>query len=436
MTIVLRQVIIERITQDAVNMDTDQQRRELQQARRHLQENRIDAGKQLLQVLANQNYAPAQCDLGIVLLMESQDEATARLAVSLFSQAERQQHAQAIYQLACISLSDTIEPLDWQCLSERLSACCAMENPSALCDAAVFLAQFGTPEQQAMSTGLLEVSALLGNGVALALLGERLARGFRCVPDPARANSIRRIARGLALPVPEPDPAHGFSAPEPAAKPVLPASFALLDLSQSANAGAGAVLDERISLMAFPGLLSAEECLYIQCLGGPQLQPSRSVDPHGRWHLNQIRTSHDFQFLPEHEELTLKLLQRRLANAAGLPLKNAEPLILLRYLPGQEYKAHRDHLPPSRFTPLEAGGAGQRLRTVIVYLNEPTAGGETEFPLLGQRITPHTGHALRFDNIDHESQLIGDSLHAGATVNQGVKWICTLWIRQNTLRLL
>jgi hypothetical protein len=311
-----------------------------------------------------------------------------------------------------------------------------MEHPSALCDAAVFLARFGTPEQQAMSTDLLEASALRGNSVAMTLLGERLACGFCCAPDPARANSIRRIARRQAMPVPEPEAALGFSAPEPASKPTIPAPFPVLDLSQSAVAAEGEMLDERAELMIFPELLLAEECLYIQCLGAPLLQPSLSVGPDGQWHLNQVRTSHDFQFLPEHEELTLKLLQRRLANVAELPLKNAEPLILLRYQPGQEYKPHRDHLPPSQFTPASAGGAGQRLRTVIAYLNEPAAGGETEFPLLGQRITPRMGHVLRFDNIDGDGRLIGGSLHAGAPVNQGVKWICTLWIRQGVLRML
>lgn len=368
--------------------------------------------------------------------MQAVDADSARQALELYRQAERQHFPEASYQLACISLNDALEPLDWRRLSQRLAVCCTALNASALCDAAVFLAQFGTPEQQAMSTDLLELSALHGNTVAMALLGERLAHGFRCTPDPARANSIRRIALGLGLPVPEPDSAHGFSAPEPASKPALPTPFPVLDLSRSAAAGVGETLDERIQLTVFADLLSAEECLYIQCLGGPLLQPSRSVGPDGKWHLNQIRTSFDFQFLPEHEQLTLKLLQLRLANAAQLPLSNAEPLILLRYQPGQEYRPHRDHLPPSRYVALEAGGAGQRLRTVIAYLNEPASGGETLFPLLGQRITPRTGHVLRFDNIDGDNRPIGDSLHAGAPVNQGLKWICTLWIRQNTLRTL
>lgn len=417
-------------------MNPDQRQQQWHQARRDLQENRLESGKALLQVLANQDYAPAQCDLATVLLMQAVDTDTAQQALDLYRQAELQRYTQATYQLACISISETLEPLDWHRLSERLAACCTQKNSSALCDAAVFLGQFGTPSQKAMSTGLLEVSALQGNTVAMALLGERLVRGFCCAPDPLRANSIRRLARELGLPVPAPDAAHGFAAPEPAEPADIPTPFPALDLSQAVRAPEGTLLDERAQLMVFPELLSAEECLYIQCLGGPQLAPSISVDRDGKRHLNQIRTSHDFQFLPEHEELYLKLLQARLACAAGLPLKNAESLILLRYLPGQEYKAHRDYLPPSHFVPVASGGAGQRLRTVIAYLNVPTAGGETDFPLLGRRIVPQLGHVLRFDNIDAHGRLNENSLHTGLPVKQGHKWICTLWMRQNTLRIL
>ncbi len=135
-----------------------------------------------------------------------------------------------------------------------------------------------------MSTGLLETSALRGNTVAMALLGERLARGFCCTPDPARANSIRRVALKLGLPVPEPDATLGFQRRNRHRNPPSRRRFPCSDLSLSAAAAAGDMLDERIHLMVFPELLSAEECLYIQCLGGPQLQPSRSVDPDGTWH--------------------------------------------------------------------------------------------------------------------------------------------------------
>ena len=161
-----------------------------------------------------------------------------------------------------------------------------------------------------------------------------------------------------------------------------------------------------------------------------------SIDDSGRAQRNPVRTSHDFTFLPEFEQVYLNLLQNRLAAAAGLPLRQAEALILLRYGPGQEYRPHRDVLPPSHYIPLGAGGSGQRLRTVIAYLNTPDAGGETAFPLLARNITAERGRIVRFDSLDTDGNMLQTSLHAGTPVKQGVKWICTLWFHEGPHRAL
>ena len=43
---------------------------------------------------------------------------------------------------------------------------------------------------------------------------------------------------------------------------------------------------------------------------------------------------------------------------------------------------------------------------------------------------------LRFDNLDAHGRMNENSLHTGLPVKLGHKWICTLWMRQNTLRML
>jgi prolyl 4-hydroxylase len=269
----------------------------------------------------------------------------------------------------------------------------------------------------------------------MALLGERLAEGRLCSADPARANSIRKLAAEVGMPVPAPDPTHGFAAPEPTASPYAGDDWDFGDLQRTTQATHGDCLAPGIALYRHDSLLSEEECLYIQCLGGPDLGPSISVDSQGRRHQNDVRTSWDFIFLPEFEQLYLNLLQRRMADAAGLPVNQAEPLILLRYLPGQEYKLHRDFLPTSLFIPVTAGGSGQRLRTAVSYLNTPPAGGETAFPLLNTDIPAIRGQMVRFDNLLPDGQITRTSLHAGLPVKQGVKWICTLWFRERAHRL-
>lgn len=399
-----------------------------------LRDNRIAEGLQALTVLANQNVAEAMHDLGLILLMQASDAAQTADALRWLRRAEEAGSVDAAYRLAVLSLADATEPLDWQRLSERLQRACRAGHPEAMCDAAVFFGRFGTPAQQHASTGLLEHAAQRGNTAAMALLGERLAVGLLCDADPARANSIRQIAAQLGMPVPPSDARHGHAAPEPRETPPPFGDLDFAGLPRSAQAPATDLLDARIGLQLAEQALSDEECLYIRCLGGPHLQPSITADPNGVTQRSRIRTSHDFLFLPEAETVTLRLLQARMAAAARLPLNHAEAMVLLRYAPGQEYRPHRDYLPPSHYTPVAAGGSGQRLRTVIAYLNTPDDGGETVFPLLERALPARSGQLALFDSLHADGRLNETSLHTGTPVKQGVKWICTLWIRERAHR--
>lgn len=408
----------------------------LLQARRLLQGNRVAEAKQLLSVLANQSHAPAMYDLAHVLLIEANDTDPDGQALAWLRQAEALAYAPAIYRMAVFSLSDALVKLDWQELAARLDACCRLRHPEALCDAALLYERCGDDRQRQMATDLLELAAVRGSTVAMALLGERLASGLHGDADPARANSIRRLAVDSGLPVPAPDPNFGFSKPDPERLPKLPDSLDFSALKRFVQPPDSQMLEPQANIQSAEAFLSPEECLYIQCLGGPQLKPSMSVDPNGQQHQNRIRTSHDFLFTPQSETVALKLLQMRMAAFAGLPLQNAEALVLLRYAPGQEYLPHRDYLPPSHFTAVKDGGSGQRLRTVISYLNTPADGGDTAFPLLGLQVTALAGRILRFDSIQPDGRLNAASLHAGTPVKQGLKWICTLWLREQGHRLL
>lgn len=409
---------------------------ELQQARALLQANQIDAGLERLSVLANQKHPAAMHELASVLLMLATDADKIAEAMRWLREAEQLGYAPASYRLATASVIESAEGLDWDQLAARWQSCCQQGHAHALCDAAVYFGRFGSPLQQRQSTAMLEVAAMNGSLVAMALLGERLAEGRLCAADPARANSIRKLATESGMPVSPPDPNLGFAPPEPKEAIAVETDWDFGDIRRATQAAEGDCLDVDIALYRHADLLDAEECLYIQCLGGPDLAPSISVDSRGVRHQNDVRTSWDFIFLPEFELLYLNLLQRRMAEAAGLPVRQAEPLIVLRYLPGQEYKLHRDFLPPTLFIPTVAGGSGQRLRTVVSYLNTPHDGGETAFPLLNVEIPAIQGQIARFDNLRTDGQITRTSLHAGLPVKQGVKWICTLWFRERTHRLL
>jgi hypothetical protein len=93
---------------------------------------------------------------------------------------------------------------------------------------------------------------------------------------------------------------------------------------------------------------------------------------------------------------------------SGRVLRGANPrLRLYRYAPGQRHGAHWD-------TVVELADGVCSLLTLVFYLNEGFAGGETDFPELGQRIVPRAGSALLFQH---------RILHEASEVRSGEKFV-------------
>ena len=122
----------------------------------------------------------------------------------------------------------------------------------------------------------------------------------------------------------------------------------------------------------------------------------------------------------------VRSLNQRIAALTGTPLENQEPLQVLHYRPGEEYVPHHDAFTPGN-RQLEHGG--NRIATVILYLNSVPAGGGTFFPEMDMRVFPHAGLGLFFRSVK-DGQVLQKSLHAGEPVLQGEKWIATKWIRE------
>ena len=56
-------------------------------------------------------------------------------------------------------------------------------------------------------------------------------------------------------------------------------------------------------------------------------------------------------------------------------------------------------------------------------------GGETVFPAVGLSVTPRRGNGVYFEYTNSHMQVDQKSLHAGAPVAQGEKWVVTKWMR-------
>ena len=168
--------------------------------------------------------------------------------------------------------------------------------------------------------------------------------------------------------------------------------------------------------------LAPEECRYLMKGAEPKLQPSTVGHPtSGRLIPHPGRTSYDCSFSSAEADLVISRINRRIATATGTRVEWGEPLVVLRYTPGQEYKLHVDTIP---------GAANQRIWTALLYLNEGYGGGETAFPDVGIRVAGGAGDALLFRSVDDEGRPDSRACHAGTPVTRGVKWLATRWIRQ------
>jgi prolyl 4-hydroxylase len=183
------------------------------------------------------------------------------------------------------------------------------------------------------------------------------------------------------------------------------------------------VLSRSPYIARFPRALSKDECEHIAQIASPTMAPSLVVDPAtGRNAAHPIRSSDGTVIGPTRETLVIGALNRRLARLSGTSVEQGEPLSILRYGPGQEYRPHVDSLPTTH---------NQRIITAITYLNDGFAGGETRFDGLDLTIRPSAGDVLLFHNVTADGRVDPATRHAGLPVRSGVKWIATRWIRQH-----
>lgn len=215
-----------------------------------------------------------------------------------------------------------------------------------------------------------------------------------------------------AVPVPEPD---------------LSGAPLYLDGGDRPVAVLGVMAAPRVVVLG--GLLSDDECEALMAAARPRMSRSLTVATQtGGQEVNADRTSQGMFFTRGEGELVARI-EQRIARLVRWPVERGEGLQVLRYVPGTEYKPHYDYFDPEQpgtATLLQRGG--QRVGTVVIYLNEPERGGATSFPDVGLQVAPKRGNAVFFSYARAHPGT--RTLHGGAPVLAGEKWIATKWLRQ------
>ncbi|MBX3703807.1 MAG: 2OG-Fe(II) oxygenase [Steroidobacteraceae bacterium] len=195
-------------------------------------------------------------------------------------------------------------------------------------------------------------------------------------------------------------------------------------------------LSESPRIGVIEAFLARPVCDWIVARARPKLEAVRVKDPLRGAQKAEYRSNSGAGFSLLESDLVLQRVNARVALAAGLPLANQEPANVLHYLPGEEYRPHHDFVTRSAQNEAELRACGQRAATLLVYLNDDCAGGETEFPELGLRYRGRAGDALLFYNLTPEGEPDPRTLHAGLPPASGEKWLYSKWIRQRPYPLL
>ena len=183
---------------------------------------------------------------------------------------------------------------------------------------------------------------------------------------------------------------------------------------------------EGLDLFVCRAFLSKAQCAALIERIDEDRQPSRILadapDP-------EFRTSETCNLDP-HDPLT-RQIEAKITNLMGIDEAHGEAIQGQRYAVGQQFKPHHDFFYTSEPYWLEQEKiGGQRTWTVMMFLNEPEAGGQTNFPKAKVRISPKTGNLLAWNNLDPVGEPNEFTLHQGSPVEAGVKYIITKWYRE------
>lgn len=359
------------------------------------------------------------------------DSITAR---NLLKAAALAGNARAASLYAAFAASDVDGPRNFDDAADFLVMAASLGDLASMAEIAIMLT--GQPDQRGNRQAIIEAAAMRGEPVAAWLAHQwRLASSDRAVRADAdvwvmyAAKLGHPLAQTAMLARTRPAPAQ-IKAPLdrfhlipweivrehmvlPHTRPLPPA---VVELNTP-------------YVRSMRGLLTAEECDYLCAKGADRLEPARV----GQGTLHEARTNEAATFDLMHSSVLVQSIDTRIALALDAPPENGERLVLLRYLTGQAYAPHFDWLDPEApgdAAAIEAGG--QRLATLITYLNADFTGGETHFLRTNVAFRGLKGDALLWSNVLPDGSVDAATEHAGRPPLSGEKYLLSKWMRNRS----
>ena len=178
-------------------------------------------------------------------------------------------------------------------------------------------------------------------------------------------------------------------------------------------------------------VITREECQHIIDKATPMFARSTVVGVEGA---DTSRTSQT-AWIPKDDPVAQKILKRAL-EFTDKTIDECENLQVVRYEPGTFYREHHDSCCDGSQGCLDfEKDGGQRVATLLVYLNDDFTDGETYFPNLDLKLKAEPGSAILFRPLgSEEAKCHPKALHAGLPISSGVKYVCNAWVRENKFR--
>jgi prolyl 4-hydroxylase len=179
----------------------------------------------------------------------------------------------------------------------------------------------------------------------------------------------------------------------------------------------------------YPKLLSSEECDEIVSLAKKNGLSQSYIVSNDKLNAYDVNLRKSEQtWLSRTSNPLIEKLSKISENLTGIPQSNQEMVQIVKYERGGKFDAHFDPCVTDEKICKEMNrNAGQRRTTLLVYLNDVTNGGETEFVNIGMKIKPEKGKGILFWSTDENEKILNESKHRGNEVVDGDKWIATVW---------
>ena len=175
----------------------------------------------------------------------------------------------------------------------------------------------------------------------------------------------------------------------------------------------------------YPNFITKEDANYILDIAEHNYSESTIV----KGNINEIRKSQTY-WLSKDDPVAAKII-KNVCKIDGHNIEQAEDIQVVKYEPNGFYREHHDSCCDNDDRCKEFIKDGNRLVTMLIYLNDDFQGGETRFPNLDKGFKPKKYSGLLFYPMNKDGDKCHEnSLHAGMPITKGEKYIANIWIRE------